>query len=102
MRAPTPCPPLQDAKIKHLLDNVDTSGKSSLADKVEGMKYILAVRIGDEALLTRAALLSLQQPPAPCSLQSHPLSPLAQLLLRTKKNKRAANGTRPRRLRLLP
>ena len=62
---------------------MDTSGKSSLADKVEGMKYILAVRIGDEALLTRAALLSLQQPPAPCSLHSHPLSPLAQLLLRT-------------------
>ena len=42
---PIPTPqPLQEAKIKHLLDNVDSAGKSSVSDKVEGMKYILAVR----------------------------------------------------------
>ena len=34
-------------KIKHLLDNVDSgssSGKASTNDKIEGMKYLLAVR----------------------------------------------------------
>ena len=30
-------------RIKHLLDNLDSSGKSSVSDKVLGMKYILAV-----------------------------------------------------------
>lgn len=38
-------PPSQPERIKHLLDNVELgSGKASMAEKTEGMKYILAVR----------------------------------------------------------
>ena len=40
----SPSPP-QPEKIKHLLDNIEAgTGKGSVMEKVEGMKYILAVR----------------------------------------------------------
>ena len=37
--------PSQPERIKKLLDNMEVSGKGAIVDKVEGMKYILAVRI---------------------------------------------------------
>lgn len=38
-------PRSQPEKIKHLLDNIEAgTGKGSVIEKVEGMKYILAVR----------------------------------------------------------
>lgn len=43
---PTPLPRAQAERIKHLLDNVEGgSGKGSVLEKMEGMKYLLAVRV---------------------------------------------------------
>jgi hypothetical protein len=45
--SPSPSTPRrpQPDRIKHLLDNVELgSGRASMAEKTEGMKYILAVR----------------------------------------------------------
>jgi len=48
-------PPLQADRIKHLLDNVESSSKSavSIAEKTEGMKYLLAVRNTHTTVQTR-------------------------------------------------
>ena len=61
-------------RIKFLLDNTETRGGASVMEKVEGMKYILAVRcVGRASHSTSAATphpspLSLSPPPPPpCS-----------------------------------
>ena len=55
----TPPPPLaQPERIKKLLDNMEITGKAAVVEKVEGMKYILAVRKCRRGVraLARAAL----------------------------------------------
>lgn len=52
---------MQPDKIKHLLDNVESgSGKASIIEKTEGMKYLLAVSIscGPPALRLVSARLT--------------------------------------------
>ena len=68
--APRSC--VQPEKIKHLLDNVELgSGKAAVMEKIDGMKYLLAV----SAAGGRRTLHSFPSPP-PFPL-THPQPPLS-------------------------